>query len=74
MSNCPACHIGSLEKPVLTSTQWHDDQFIVVPDVVPEVCDYCGRREYDSTSINRLQQLLRVRASRPKRPPLRIAL
>ena len=69
MNICPFCHIGSLEKHVLTYTQWYYDQFVVVPGVSTEVCDYCGQKQYDSAVVDRLQQLLRARAARSKRRP-----
>lgn len=46
---------------------WLGNELITVPDFPSLVCDVCGRREYDSSALNRLSLLLSPNAGKPAR-------
>jgi YgiT-type zinc finger domain-containing protein len=55
---CNHCHIGSLEPHRATYTQWHDGQFIILPNVPARRCDFCGEVFFDNDAMIRLILLL----------------
>ena len=52
------CQTGILQLQHLTYFTWLNDELITVPNFPAWVCDVCGRREYDSQAIIRLNTLL----------------
>jgi YgiT-type zinc finger domain-containing protein len=57
-SVCPECQTGVLRLEYLTYFTWLNDELVTVPNFPAWVCDVCGRREYDSRAILRLNTLL----------------
>ncbi len=55
---CMECQTGILKLRKLTYFTWLNDELITVPNFPAWVCDVCGRREYDSQAIIRLNTLL----------------
>ncbi len=47
----------------VTHAIWVDDALIMVPDFPAWVCDVCGRLEFDSQAINRLDLVLNSSAN-----------
>lgn len=58
MQTCTECHIGSLHKRRITYTNWHSNQFVIVPNLSAWQCDVCGHCQIDAEAINRLMPLL----------------
>jgi YgiT-type zinc finger domain-containing protein len=63
---CTECQTGILRLEYLTYFTWLNDELITVPNFPAWVCDICGRREYDSQAVMRLNTLLSSEGSRPK--------
>lgn len=61
---CRECQAGHLRLQYITYFTWLGDDLITVPDFPAWVCDVCGRREYDSHAINRLNLLLTPNAGK----------
>jgi len=57
-SICTECQTGVLRLEYLTYFTWLDEELITVPNFPAWVCDVCGRREYDSHAVSRLNTLL----------------
>ena len=55
---CPVCHIGKLQTKKITYTQVFEGRFIVIPNVVAQVCDVCGEKVFDRETLSRLSGLL----------------
>lgn len=55
---CMECQTGILRLQHLTYFTWLNDELITVPNFPAWVCDVCGRRDYDSQAIIRLNTLL----------------
>ncbi len=64
-SLCLECQTGILRKEYLTYFTWLNDELITVPNFPAWVCDVCGRREYDSREVSRLNTLLSSEGRRP---------
>ena len=58
MEICRICHVGRVRQRLVTYTQWHSGQLVVVPNVLAWVCDYCGDKAIDSNVVEVLQRLL----------------
>lgn len=72
LSLCPECQTGVLRLEFLTYFTWLSDELVSVPNFPAWVCDVCGRREYDSRAIARLNTLLNHEVGRrplPRRRP-----
>jgi len=72
LSLCPECQTGVLRLEFLTYFTWLSDELVSVPNFPAWVCDVCGRREYDSRAIARLNTLLSHEVGRrpvPRRRP-----
>jgi YgiT-type zinc finger domain-containing protein len=65
-SLCAECQTGIMRLEYLTYFTWLNEELITVPNFPAWVCDICGRREYDSHAISRLNTLLNSEGSRPK--------
>lgn len=63
---CPECQTGILRIESLTYFTWLNDELITVPNFPAWVCDVCGRREYDSHAVARLNTLLSSEGRRRK--------
>jgi YgiT-type zinc finger domain-containing protein len=57
-SLCPECQTGILRMESLTYFTWLNNELITVPNFPAWVCDVCGRREYDTHAVARLNTLL----------------
>ncbi len=55
---CPECQAGVMRRRGVTYFTWLGEELITVPDFPAWVCDVCGRREYDSRAITRLNTIL----------------
>jgi len=55
---CGDCHLGHVRSRRITHVHWHDGQWVVVPNVHAEVCDFCGATSPDDDQLWRLDQLL----------------
>jgi len=66
LSVCAECQMGVLRLEYLTYFTWLNDELITVPNFPAWVCDVCGRREYDSKAVSRLNTLLSSEGSRPR--------
>ncbi len=62
---CMECQTGILRQEKLTYFTWLNDELITVPNFPAWVCDVCGKRDYDSEAIIRLNTLLSPEAGRP---------
>jgi YgiT-type zinc finger domain-containing protein len=73
MQTCSQCHIGDLHKRRITYTNWHSNQFVIVPNLPAWQCDVCGYCQIDADAINRLMPLLgpvtRPDPTQPRRRP-----
>lgn len=72
LSLCPECQTGVLRLEFLTYFTWLSDELVTVPNFPAWVCDVCGRREYDTRAIARLNTLLSHEVGRrtiPRRRP-----
>ncbi|MCC7129708.1 MAG: hypothetical protein B6D39_12580 [Anaerolineae bacterium UTCFX2] len=67
-SLCSECQTGILRMEYLTYFTWLNKELITVPNFPAWVCDVCGKREYDSRAIIRLNTLL---SSEGKRRPIK---
>jgi YgiT-type zinc finger domain-containing protein len=65
---CSECQTGILRLEHLTYFTWLNEELITVPNFPAWVCDVCGRREYDTRAVMRLNTLLR---SEGKRKPVK---
>lgn len=65
-SLCPECQTGILRMESLTYFTWLNDELITVPNFPAWVCDICGRREYDTHAVARLNTLLSSEGRRRK--------
>ena len=63
METCANCHIGTLQRKAGTYAAWHGDQFVVIPGTPIWVCDVCGERTYDLTTLDQLLPLIGLPAS-----------
>jgi YgiT-type zinc finger domain-containing protein len=63
---CSECQAGIMRLKYLTYFTWLNDELITVPNFPAWVCDICGRREYDSQAVSRLNTLLSSEGSRAK--------
>jgi len=61
---CTECPAGHLQRQLITYFTWLGDELITVPNFPAWVCDVCGRREYDSRAVSRLNLLLNPNAGR----------
>jgi YgiT-type zinc finger domain-containing protein len=55
---CSECQTGVMRLRYLTYFTWLNEELITVPNFPAWVCDVCGRREFDSRAITRLNTLL----------------
>lgn len=61
---CPNCHAGALRLRSVTYADWHalegseDEQFVIIPRVPAWLCDVCGYKVFDATTIGWLAPLL----------------
>lgn len=55
---CSECQTGILRLKSITYFTWLDDELVTVPNFPAWVCDVCGRREYDTRAVMRLNTLL----------------
>jgi YgiT-type zinc finger domain-containing protein len=65
---CLECPAGQMHRHYLTYFTWLGEELITVPDFPAWVCDVCGRREYDSSALSRLNLLLIPNAGKPSMP------
>ena len=71
-SLCMECQTGVMRLQFLTYFTWLSDELVTVHNFPAWVCDVCGRREYDSRAIARLNTLLSHEVGRrplPRRRP-----
>ncbi len=66
---CTECPAGQLHRQLITYFTWLGDELITVPNFPAWVCDVCGRREYDTHAVSRLNLLLNPNAGRPAPVP-----
>jgi YgiT-type zinc finger domain-containing protein len=64
---CPECQAGIMRLEHITYLTWLVGELITVPDFPAWICDVCGRREYDTRAISRLNILLNAGTTRPVR-------
>ncbi len=73
MQTCSQCHIGDLHRRRITYTNWHSNQFVIVPGLPAWQCDVCGYCQIEAEAINRLMPLLgpvtRPDPTQPRRRP-----
>jgi YgiT-type zinc finger domain-containing protein len=55
---CAECQTGVLRLKPTTYFTWLNDELVTVPNFPAWVCDICGRREYDTRAVMRLNTLL----------------
>jgi YgiT-type zinc finger domain-containing protein len=51
---CPQCGARQLQQDLVKSAFWHDERLVVVDDIPAVVCEACGERFYDDTTITLL--------------------
>ena len=69
---CSECQTGVLRLEFITYFTWLSGELVTVPNFPAWVCDVCGRREYDSRAVARLNTLLSHDVGRrhiPRRRP-----
>jgi len=70
---CEFCHVGVVRQQLIPYVQWYNDELIVIPKALAEVCDYCGEKTFDPKLVNALQQMLREESQqRPRRVRARL--
>ena len=57
VNNCPYCQIGHLHAGLATYIHIDEGRIITAPDTTVQVCDVCGRQEFDSEALSRLYAL-----------------
>lgn len=55
---CPVCHIGHIELHVTTYIQLYGETLICVPNTPAWTCDVCHERQYDPSSLQRIDMLV----------------
>lgn len=55
---CPECQAGIMRLSYIAYFTWLAGELITVPDFPAWICDVCGRRDYDSQAISRLNIIL----------------
>ncbi len=65
---CRKCQAGKMQLRSVTYITWLGDDLVTVPDFPAWMCDFCGRREYDSDALTRLSLLLSPEAGRKEKP------
>jgi YgiT-type zinc finger domain-containing protein len=74
---CSECQAGMMHLEHITYFTWLNEELVTVPNFPAWVCDFCGRREYDSRAISWLVTMLNPDAGkntgsrRRPRPALR---
>jgi YgiT-type zinc finger domain-containing protein len=63
--SCAECQAGQMHRQFITYFTWLGDELITVPNFPAWVCDVCGKRDYDTHAVNRLNLLLNPNAGRP---------
>jgi len=63
-SLCSECQTGVMHMKYLTYFTWLNEELITVPNFPSWVCDICGKREYDSHAVVRLNTMLSQGAGR----------
>ena len=63
--SCAECQAGQMRRQFITYFTWLGDELITVPNFPAWVCDVCGKRDYDTHAVNRLNLLLNPNAGRP---------
>jgi YgiT-type zinc finger domain-containing protein len=72
---CTDCHMGIMHAKRVTYLTQLDNELITVPNFLAWICDVCGKREYDESSIQWLNIMLDPNAGKPtqthrRKPPL----
>ncbi len=55
---CRECQAGMMHLQHITYFTWLNEELVTVPNFPAWVCDFCGRREYDSRAISWLTTML----------------
>ncbi len=55
---CRECQAGMMHLQHITYFTWLNEELVTVPNFPAWVCDFCGRREYDSRAISWLTAML----------------
>jgi YgiT-type zinc finger domain-containing protein len=55
---CTECQAGMMHLEHITYFTWLNEELVTVPNFPAWVCDFCGRREYDSRAISWLTTML----------------
>jgi YgiT-type zinc finger domain-containing protein len=70
-TSCPECRMGTLEWQNVFFFMLQEGQPIGVPDFPAWICNFCGRREYDSAALAELRTTLerdRRTRNKPRHP------
>ncbi|KXK15401.1 MAG: hypothetical protein UZ14_CFX002000422 [Chloroflexi bacterium OLB14] len=62
---CVECHMGVLQQRFVTYFTKLGNELITVQNFPAYICDVCGRREYDESSIHWLDTMLDPNAGKP---------
>lgn len=55
---CPECQAGLMHLRYITYFTWLNQELVTVPGFPAWICDFCGRREYDTRAVKWLNTLL----------------
>ncbi len=73
---CNECQAGVMHLDHMTYFTWLGEELVTVPNFPAWVCDFCGRREFDTRAIAWLTTLLNPDTGKPsaarrrQRPPV----
>lgn len=57
-NHCFECQVGHMVQRQVAHAIWTEDALIMIPDFPAWVCDVCGRLEFDTRAIRRLNLIL----------------
>src|SRR3954471_10015976 len=64
---CPVCHMGHLDLKLTTYVSQYGETLISVPNTPAWVCDVCHERQFDPSSIQRIELLIGQAGPPPNR-------
>ncbi len=62
---CRECG-GETREDVVKAAFWHDEQLIVIEDILARICKNCGEQFYDDETAERLHGLIAAPPANPK--------
>lgn len=66
---CERCG-GKISEGKITVKHWYGGKLVIIEDVPVGICQFCGERYYEASTIDKLDFIAEERGASPRKPAL----